>query len=391
MSKRHKHKHNYKSEHMRQNFITEEQLLILILIILAFRSRPKPIYDYINRCKYCSNDKCKYNSNYDTKRDCGYSGGNENSYNESAVKTEDEKLQSYSSEDTLYNSEPGFQTDPTPANDFEAEANDDDKDPSMPENNSTIVEPSITETHEKPIQEFTEEKVKTIITHPEVNTCTSTILQYCPNDSIEENLSPQPGVSKIPVILSQPQLQIPIETISLFPEPVFQIKTVDKRVFLDSCKLIPGSDRIFVKGYIREDIEYCTADSIKPASINGNIKKILFTIPFECSSKVSFNTEPQIFSSYDMFDLEVIDPNTNNINLYEKSQGHIERLNEKVFAELDSSKILETYIQEEIKSLDSTVKEVYTFERIRKKIILNLRLSLMQNQKIFIYNPNNNC
>ena len=388
MSKRHKHKHDYELEHMRQSFITEEQLLILILVILVFRERPS--YSYVDRCKYCCNDKCKYNTKNTTKYDCGYSGGQEPHYNDIEEKTDDNELRPYSFEGSLYTAKPEFQSEPTHTKDFKGEdVGEDDEDNGececVAENKLTIADTSINEACEKTIEESPTEKP--IITRPKVKVCSLTLLQSCPNDNIEEAPSLEPVVSKIPVIISQPQLQILIETLTVFPEPVFQIKTVDKKVFLDSCQLILGSDKIFVKGFIQEDVEYCTADFIKPTAINGNIKKITFNISFQCSSKVFFNIEPQVFNSYGIFDLDVIDTSTNGINLYEKSQENVETLNEKVFAELDSSKILETDIQEEIKPLDNILQEVNTFERMRKKIILNLKLSLLQNQKIFIYNP----
>jgi hypothetical protein len=390
MSKRHKHKHISTFEHMRQSFITEDQLLILILVILIFSDRPKPRYSSSDRCKYCCNDKCKYN--YNNKDNYGCSGESEHNYNEIEDKTDSEELKSYSSKDLIYSAEAGFQLDPTPTNDFQgisdSNANDKGEDVGIEKNNSPIADASIDEVCEKTIEELPTEKP--VVTYSKVTVCSSTILQSCPNDTIVETPSLTPVVSKIPIIISQPQLQILIESLTRFPEPVFQVKTMDKRVFLDSCQLILGSDKIFIKGFIREDVEYCTADCITPTSINGNIKKITFNIPFHCSSKVLFDIQPQVFSSSHIFDLEVIDPSTNIINVYEKSQGDLEILNEKVFAELCSSKILATDIQEEIKQLDNIKQEAYTFEKMRKKIVLTLKLDLLQRQKIFIYNPANN-
>lgn len=357
MSKRHKHRSYCEVEHMRYSFITEEQLLILIAVILIFSDRNN--YYYVYDYNYGYNGQDQNRSDGMTKDKASYN--EEQQYNYDIV---EEKL-----EGATHDIELGLQSCIMDIREEKCENFVEDD-----VNNSE-------DTNMQPIQELVAENP--IIDYTKVKVCNTTIIQCCSNENIEENLSLEPIVSEIPVIISQPKLQILVESIISFNEPVFKIKKLDKKVFLDSCKLVAGSDKLFVTGFIEENVEYITAEGIKLTEINGRIKKATFNIPFQCSAKIDFNFQPQFgcFSSENK--LESI-----NTNLNERSQGYFEMLNDKVFAEVYSSKIIESSIQDEIKLIENTIDEAYTFNKIRKNIIVHLKLNLVQKQNIFINNLN---
>jgi hypothetical protein len=355
MSKRHKHRRYCEVEHMRYGFITEEELLILIAVILIFSNRNNYYYDYgyDARIQYRSNEKVKDKASY-----------NEEQHIYDIVEEKLEELQDIDS---------GLQSCTMDIREEEW---------------GNLVEDEINNFEEnlQSTQELAEESP--VIDYTKVKVCNTTIIQCCSNENIEENISLEPVVSEIPVIISQPKLQILVEALISFNEPVFKIKELDKKVFLDSCKLVTGSDKLFVNGFIEENVEYITAEGANLTEINGRIKKATFNIPFQCSTKIDFSFQPHFACSSSGNKLETINTSLNNTNLNEKSYEYFEMLNDKVFAEIDSSKIIETSVQDEIELLENTIDDAYTFNKIRKNIIVHLKLNLVQKQNIFMNNLN---
>jgi hypothetical protein len=370
MSKKHGHNYNCQLEHMRRSFITEEQLLILISVILIFNNRPT--YSYRNKCKYCSNYKCTYKAS--SKSDCGYIGDQKRINSEIEEKAQDAEAKSFTFKDSLYNIKSELQSGSVESNDYDDE--------SIQENKSNIIETVIKENYEPAIRELTAKK--TLINHLKVTVYNTTTLQNSPNDNLEENFSLVPVLSNIPIIISRPNLEICMETFSTFPEPIFQINDMDKHIVINECMLITDLNTLFIKGFIQESIEYSTAEYIKGNTVTGRIKKILFNIPFQYSSKIFFYIEPQVPTKCSKINLEIL-------NINEKSYNYFESLNKKAFAEISSIKIIETDIKEDITVLENTNNNFYTFCKIKKRIIINLSLNIFENQPIFITNlPTNN-
>lgn len=197
--------------------------------------------------------------------------------------------------------------------------------------------------------EFTENHV-TVNCKAEVSN--NTVLECCFSKNIKSKFIKEPVVCKLPVIISQIEIPIYIETLIKFNEPAFKIIDVNKEVFLESCNLINNSNKLFIKGFIRENITYSNINCGTEHAISGNVKSLEIDIPFKCSTKVYFN----------------ISPASNN----------------EIYCKMDSTNILETMSQEEFKDVKNTLPKTYTFKEVRKKIILNLGLSLIQEQHVFI-------
>lgn len=232
-----------------------------------------------------------------------------------------------------------------------------------------------------------EKKINILSSKTTVYSTTSFQCKY--NQGIEYYLSHKPAVADIPVVLSKFEIQVFIEAIINFWEPAFQIKSLDKKVVLKECELITGTDKLFIKGLLQENIEYATANCIKLDRISGDIKKMTINIPFKCSTKVNFSHKPQL-SKVDKLEVEIIHFNKNNEDEIEKNSSYFELPSDKVFCDLDSTEILETNNREEMKTIENTLMNTYSFQKIRKKIILTLGLSLLQKQTTFICNSSFN-
>lgn len=199
---------------------------------------------------------------------------------------------------------------------------------------------------------YTEFKCNNVIVKCKATASSNSVVQSCSNENKKTKVSKEPVVSKIPVIISQIEVPIYIETVADLKEPVFKIIDVSNEVFLESCHLINNSNKLFIKGFIKENITYTTVSCITPQGISGTVKNLEVQIPFKCSTSVHFTTTPIS--------------------------------NEKVSCKMDSINISETINQEETKLLKNTLPETYTFKGLRKKIVLNLGLSLLQDQNVFV-------
>ncbi|MCM8711965.1 hypothetical protein M2651_13245 [Clostridium sp. SYSU_GA19001] len=346
-----KHRHDYNLEHTLQSIVPEQQLIILIALLLVFYNRYEK-YNAVQK-KYKKEDIKLYSSKGVFVK-------------ESEIK-DAEIDNSIIIDDNIYNGKHDLKLRETVIYD-------------VAEN----IQSDIGESQKKIIQETPEKEH--IIAHFKLTVLSTSAVQFNPSENDEKYYTIEPPVLKIPVILSESSVQIFVEAIEKFPEPVFEIKDINKNIFLNQCKLIPGTNKLFIKGFIKEEVEYATAECINTNSISGNIKKAIFNIPFQCVTNILFHVMPKISNLYEDIDLEVVDKKMNGIDFREKSYEYFQFLNEKVFAELDSTEILETDIYEEIKILENTLDGAYTFEKMRSKIILNIKLNLVQNQKVFILN-----
>lgn len=214
----------------------------------------------------------------------------------------------------------------------------------------------------------------------------TTLLNCFENEVMKPGFCLERGVCKVPVVLSEIEVPICIVAVEKFQEPIFKILSLEKRVILKKCQLVRGTNKLFIKGIIEETIEYSTVNCADESSVKGYVKKVILNIPFKCSTKVSFIENPRYYKESHLLDIEPVSHESYDINTYEKNYENLGGLNDKVFCHLNSTKILETENKEDIKQLKNTLKGIHTFEKIYKKTILILKITLLQNQNVFNHN-----
>ncbi|MFU0825157.1 CsxC family protein [Clostridium sp.] len=337
-----KHKHNHHSDHDDKVYsaedLTSEQKLAAVIIIL--KALIEKIKESNMRIKEVPKDSIDLKKEYNT---LDTYENNEGSHDVEVIKKMDD-IDPVNNSSKLYDTE------------------------------DVIEEDSASELEDRDYE---------IIPSSKVISCESTTIELVRSEELNSNLSFKSGVAKIPIVLSEFEMHIFIEALIKFPEPVFQIKSLEKSVFLSKCDLILGTDKLFIKGFLKEDIEYATASNIRTHTISGDIKKATFNIPLQCSTKVSFTVPPIIRKDLSMIELEVINPDKNGTDIGEKDYEYFKFLNEKIYCKLNEIKIMETNIKENISLLQDTLEDAETFKGMRKKVILALKLSLIQNQEIF--------
>jgi hypothetical protein len=215
----------------------------------------------------------------------------------------------------------------------------------------------------------------------------STTLNECDNKYYVPMGRTGPLVAKIPVVLSDVEIQIDVESEIRLEEAAFDIKTVDKHTFLTECKLIPHTNKLFIAGFVQKNIQYSTVDCTNKTSVSGKIQHTTVNIPFKCVTKIQFSKSPIYGKDYKKR-LNALDGNMLGKDQREDSWVHYSKPFEPVFCELECTKILETdIINKQCHSHNSSPKEE-TFQELIVKMVIFIRLKVLQNQQVNIPEPN---
>ena len=97
---------------------------------------------------------------------------------------------------------------------------------------------------------------------------------------------PWPGGDfKIARVLSEFVVQIDSEAEIRLNEPAYEIKRIDKQIFLKQCRYISTTNKVFIEGYIRKNIEYARKPAQKQYHILCNHDTTVH-VPFKFHTKV---------------------------------------------------------------------------------------------------------
>lgn len=195
-----------------------------------------------------------------------------------------------------------------------------------------------------------------------------------------------PIIAKVPVVLSDIEVQIDVESEIKLQEAALDIKTVDKHVYLTQCKLIPLTNKLFIAGYVQKNIQYSTIDCVNKNSVSGNIQHTTICIPFKCVTKIKLSQEPIYGKEYKKR-LNSLDKDMLSKDDQEDSWIHYNKMYEPIFCELEHAKILETDIFKDPYSSKDCQKDERVIQNIVEKMVIYLRLKVLQNQQVCIPEP----
>lgn len=225
-------------------------------------------------------------------------------------------------------------------------------------------------------------------------------LDTCEN--IVEDIQPVPNrdglVAKVPVVLAELEIQFNIFSEIDFPEDVLEVKNIKKRVKITQCRLLPETNVLFIEGFIRKNIDYTTPGDCPDSSmICGDFRHCTVDVPFQCTTPVDFNGRnplPLIRNTSEEFEYFREDklPKEDfaekdrllSGDLSEYNQISTEYFNELPFCELISAKIIEMDEFIDRKEIRKAPFEERKFRKITEKMVLYLKLKLLQKQQVKI-------
>ncbi len=230
-------------------------------------------------------------------------------------------------------------------------------------------------------------------------------LHECSNELLKPKGVEFSLVGKIPVVLAEPVIQVDVESVIRLEEPAFEIKRIKKNVFITQCKLIDTgcgkSGKLFLSGFVRKNIEFATADcrNKHTKSVSGKILHTTVNVPFSCVTKVYFETPPQLSKKGNIEETasffreikgdEFCGQEIIGNDPCEQAFEHIEFFNERIFCELVEAKIFEDDVVKERKPFECECNnEDFIFDEIVEKMVIFVRLKILQKQQVHISGSN---
>lgn len=190
------------------------------------------------------------------------------------------------------------------------------------------------------------------------------------------------GDFKIPKVLSEFVVQIENESVIRLNEPAYEIKRIEKQIFLNQCRYIPPTKKVFIEGYIRKNIEYAAKTCAKGRGIGGVIKDTTVHVPFKVSTKVDFGpNKPQILPNPPAMVARYFDEKRMGKDIREADRSNIEIFNEPVFCELEWSAIYDADIDKKGCPIDGFANEE-EFQEFTDKSVIYLCIKLLQKQQV---------
>lgn len=180
-----------------------------------------------------------------------------------------------------------------------------------------------------------------------------------------------PLVARIPVIITQSKVHISINTEISLDHEAIDIRNCTRTVSLSQCSLLDLGDKrhgkVYLNGYINENIEYATFQSLADSSTSKLCFKAV-RIPFEFSAKIDYCTRPTTLTSNRLVP----------VNLSLSSDQSLSK--EGFMCQLDEAEICEADIIK--KSL--IPKNNNSFDTLTEYLVVYITFTLLQWQQVSI-------
>ncbi|WP_200898515.1 CsxC family protein [Gottschalkia purinilytica] len=224
------------------------------------------------------------------------------------------------------------------------------------------------------------------------------VIDTCDNSPVPLTPIETGAVAKIPVVLAELTVQFNVTSKIDLPEPALEIKDIKKRVKITQCLLLQNTNVLFIKGFVRKNIQFATKDCSNKKGVCGDIRHCTVDVPFECSTPVTFNGNqplPVINNTSNEFEYFRVEKLPNNFaekdkllsgDFSEFNQTSTEFFNELPFCELICSRIVEfdEFLDRYRPSKGDLPFEEKLFDKIEEKMVIFLTLKILQKQQVAI-------
>lgn len=221
-------------------------------------------------------------------------------------------------------------------------------------------------------------------------------VETCTNDPVTITPITTGVTAKIPVVLAELNVQFNVSAFMDLPEPAIEIKNIKKRLKITQCTLLQDTNVLFIRGYVRKNIDYSTVGCVSATGVCGDIRHCTVDVPFECTTPVTFNgIDPATLvnttsNEFEYFRRESL-PNgfaekdsLLSGDLSEYNQTSTEYYNELPYCELISSRIVEFDEYLNRTPIEGAPFEEKVFNVIEEKMVIRLVVKILQDRQVAI-------
>lgn len=209
---------------------------------------------------------------------------------------------------------------------------------------------------------------------------------------------------KVPVVLGETTVQIDMDAKIKFPEPVLEIKQIKKNLKLTQCRLLLPTNKLFLKGFVRKNIQYATPKQSSKHTVLSEIHSLTVDIPFETVTEIDFINMPQFNrnprpSDFTFFSSSPLPQGfSQKEHLLSADFSQFDQISGEVYNELPYCELLSSQFIEYDEALNREMGMVYdasgdcleapfeegTFTKVEEKMVVELTLKVLQNQQVQI-------
>ncbi|MBU9712350.1 CsxC family protein [Evansella tamaricis] len=207
---------------------------------------------------------------------------------------------------------------------------------------------------------------------------------------------------KIPVVLAEELVQIDLMTKIDFPEPVLEIKDIKKNLKITQCRLLLPTNKLFLKGFVRKNIQYATPTTGTKKQVVSDIRSLTIDVPFEKVVEVNYENKP-VFSKHQedqeftfFTESPLPDGFSSKDKLLSADLSEFDQISGEAFNELPYCQLVKSRFIEYDESLDRNMGQVYnrdrklidapfeegTFTKIEEKMVVELKVKVLQKQQL---------
>ncbi len=220
-------------------------------------------------------------------------------------------------------------------------------------------------------------------------------LDSCENVPVDPCPLTERVIAKVPVLLAEFTVKFKVSSVIELPGPALEIKSIKKKVKITQCLLLQNTNVLFIKGFVRKNIDYSTRTSSSSEGVCGDIRHCTVDVPFECTTDVTFNgtqPKPVINNRTNEFQYYKVDELPNEFaekdkllssDLSEFNQTSVEYFNELPYCELIRSRIVEfdEYLNRTQPNVEIPFEEK-EFTEVEEKMVIFLTLKLLQKRQV---------
>ncbi|PHE90198.1 DUF3794 domain-containing protein [Bacillus toyonensis] len=244
------------------------------------------------------------------------------------------------------------------------------------------------------------ERLNQVVRMPE-----SAVQDECESCPVEPEITCGYVVIKTPVILAEVEIQFVTDAIITFPEPVLEIKSVRKQVKISHSRLLLPSDKIFLKGIVRKNIQYATPIGANNKMISSNLRSLTVDIPFSYTTEITDYLSKPIYKYNEKLELNFYKQNAiHELNhceddsvcsddVFQFDEVNKEIFNEKIYCEVMTGRIIEYNepLNREYGNIcggnqeqqyENVSLEEGTFTALENKMVIDLKMKVLQQQQI---------